>query len=60
MARAVKLAPDMAPKVKTALEEWSSIHKVPTDRIIEKVGPDKFDQIDQGIDQRIDNLNLPE
>lgn len=56
----LKLAPEAAEKVRSAVVQWGNIYKVPTDRIIRSIEPGRFDEVDRRIDRFIDGLDVPE
>ena len=56
----LEIAPEMKPQIETAIEQYGEVHKVPTDKYIRAVRSNKFDEIDERIDGKIDDLDIPE
>lgn len=54
------VAPEMAPKIETAIDKWGSVHEVPTDKYIAEVRAPRTDEINERIDDMVDDLDIPE
>lgn len=54
------VAPEMAPKIETAIDKWGAVHNVPTDEYIKVVRDSQESAIDKRIDAEVDGLDIPE
>lgn len=56
----LEVAPEMAPKIETAIDKWGQVHNVPTDEYIKIVRDSREKAIDARIDAEVDDLDIPE
>lgn len=56
----MEVAPEMAPKLETAIDKWGQVHKVPIDEYIKVVRDSKEKSVDTRIDREIDDLDIPD
>lgn len=56
----MEVAPEMAPKVETAIDKFGQVHNVPTDEYIKVVRDSREAAINSRIDAEVDDLDIPD